>query len=215
MFKKLLFVLPIVFSACSPSMTIDWKVAKLPHVDFTLGSPEIVSTKSGDAVRFQGKDAYFLNINPLNGMEEVTVEVVFKPESNAEFAQRFIHLGKTNGERIMIETRVKADSTWYLDTYTHLTNGKGYVLIDTTLCHPTDRWFTVSLVCSKDSMISYVNGVRQVAREAAYLPIEGGVSSIGVRQNRVCFFQGEMYRIRITPKALDPKKFLNDHLLLN
>ena len=43
------------------------------------------------------------------------------------------------------------------------------------------------------------------------------VSSTGhmILLEQVCWFKGDMYRIRITPKALTPEEFLTDHEKLN
>lgn len=203
-------------SAPEGAQTVDWLVAELPAVDSVMGAPTLIDTKLGKAVHFNGEqDAYYLGINPLEGMDEVTIEVIFRQDADAAFEQRFLHMGQVQGERIMFETRVNADSTWYLDTYIRLDPETDLVLIDPAQCHPTGRWYNLAMVVSQGKATSYVDGCKQLEGEIPYRAINTGISSVGVRQNKVCWFKGDLYRIRITPKALTPEEFLTDHNQLN
>ncbi len=196
--------------------TIDWKVAALPSIQATEGNPQIVETVLGPAVQFDGKqDAWFLDTNPLKGMKEATIEVIFKPDGDGDFAQRFLHMGLLRGERIMFETRVNPDRTWYFDAHTSLSDGNKLTLIDSALHHPTDRWYNVTLIVYRNMLVTYVNGSPQRWGNLTFLPIDEGITSVGVRQNKVCWFKGQMYRIRITPKALLPRDLLKDYEELN
>ncbi len=218
--NNLYLLLILLLSACQSKKDtdqgcIDWKVAELPGVEYQLGEPQLVDSKLGPAVRFSGKEAYFLNTNPLAGMEEVTVEAVFRPDADGSFEQRFLHLGEASGERIMLETRVKPDGNWYFDAYVKRPDEEGCALIDSNLTHPAEQWYHAAFVCRKDSLFSYINGQSEKSAAFAYQAINKGIASVGVRQNKVCFFKGQMYRIRITPRALKPEEFLHDHLILN
>ena len=196
--------------------TVDWLVAELPAVDSVMGAPTLIDTKLGKAVHFKGEsDAYYLGVNPLQGMEEVTVEVIFRQDADAAFEQRFLHMGQIKGERIMFETRVNPDSTWYLDTYIRLDGPEDLVLIDPAQPHPTGRWYNLAMVVSNGKATSYVDGQEQLQGEIPYRAINTGISSVGVRQNKVCWFKGDLYRIRITPRALTPEEFLTDQNALN
>lgn len=196
--------------------TIDWRVADLPAIDSVKGAPTLVDTKLGKAVRFNGEtDGYYLGVNPLQGMEEVTIEVIFRQAGDAKFEQRFLHMGTIRGARILFETRVNPDATWYLDTFIRLDKETDLVLIDPEQTHPCDRWYNLAMVVADGKATSYVNGVQQLTGEIPYREISEGITSVGVRQNQVCWFKGDMYRIRITPKALQPAEFLNDHEKLN
>lgn len=218
--NSLPILLLLIFTACqslgdkSPDI-VDWKVDNLPGIDYQLGEPQLVPNQLGTAVQFHGNEAYLLNANPLANMQEVTVEAIFKPDSDGPFEQRFLHLGEVSGERIMLETRVKPNGDWYFDTYVKRPDEEGCVLIDSSLCHPGDRWYQAALVCSKDSLFSYVNGQLEKTAAFAYQTINKGRASIGARQNQVSFFKGQVYRIRITPGVLKPEEFLQDHLILN
>lgn len=195
---------------------IEWKVANLPSVDSIKGAPTKVNTVLGEAVSFDGeKDGYFLGVNPLQGMEELTLEVIFKPDGDGPFAQRFMHLGLLRGERIMFETRVTPDKTWYFDAHTASSNGKSLTLIDENLTHPTDRWYNATLVARRDKLTTYVNGVKQLEGNLEFLPVNKGISSVGVRQNLVSWFKGTIYKVRVTPRVLSPEEFQKDYVTLN
>lgn len=210
----------LLLAACTTApqgpQTIDWRVADLPQIDSISGAPRRFATPLGDAVAFDGKaDAFFLGTNPLAGMEEVTVEVIFRQDSDALFEQRFLHMGTVRGGRIMFETRVNPDRTWYLDTFIRLDPETSLVLIDSLQCHPTDRWYNLAMVVADGRATSYVDGVQQLTGEIPYREIAEGITSVGVRQNLVCWFKGALYRIRITPRALRPDEFLRDQEALN
>lgn len=196
--------------------TVDWRVADLPSIDSIKGAPTLIDTKLGKAVHFNGEtDGYFLGENPLQGMEELTVEVIFRQAGDAAFEQRFLHMGTVRGARILFETRVNPDATWYLDTFIRLDKDIDLVLIDPEQTHPADRWYNLAMVVADGKATSYVDGVEQLTGEIPYREIVEGITSVGVRQNQVCWFKGDMYRIRITPKALTPEEFLTDHEKLN
>lgn len=196
--------------------TVDWRVASLPSIDSIKGAPTLIDTKLGKAVRFNGEtDGYFLGENPLQGMEELTIEVIFRQAGDAAFEQRFLHMGTVRGARILFETRVNPDATWYLDTFIRLDRQTDLVLIDPEQCHPCDRWYNLAMVVADGKATSYVDGVQQLTGEIPYREIVEGITSVGVRQNQVCWFKGDLYRIRITPKALTPEEFLTDHEKLN
>lgn len=196
--------------------TVDWRVADLPSIDSIKGAPTLIDTKLGKAVHFNGEtDGYFLGENPLQGMEELTVEVIFRQAGDAAFEQRFLHMGTVCGARILFETRVNPDATWYLDTFIRLDKDTDLVLIDPEQTHPADRWYNLAMVVADGKATSYVDGVEQLTGEIPYREIVEGITSVGVRQNQVCWFKGDMYRIRITPKALTPEEFLTDHEKLN
>ena len=196
--------------------TIEWNAGNYPEIERVEGNPQIVQTKLGPAVYFNGEtDGVFLKANPLAGLGQLTIEVIFKPDGDGKFAQRFMHLGEVRGERIMFETRVNPDKTWYFDAYVHLPDGKGMALIDDKLLHPTDQWYNVTLVVSPTMQTTYVNGTPQKWGSLDYVPINEGISSVGVRQNMVDFFKGTIYKIRITPRVLVPRDFLKDYEELN
>ena len=193
----------------------DWIVAELPHIQKTEGTPHTVATPLGKAVTFGGGDAYFLDVNPLKGLAKFTLEAIFKPDSDGEFEQRFLHLGMVRGERVMFELRVNRDSSWYFDAFIALSNGDRLTLIDKNLTHPADCWHHAALVVDGARVMLYINGMEEFNEPFVFVPVNEGIASIGVRQDLTSWFKGSMYRLRITPRALTPCEFLNDHQTLN
>ena len=53
------------------------------------------------------------------------------------------------------------------------------------------------MVVKEGKATSYVNGVAELVGEIPYRPINSGITSVGVRQNQVCWFKGDLYRIRM------------------
>lgn len=189
----------------------EWTVAQHPDILELKGDPEVVDTPLGQAVEFDGlDDGVFLDSVPVAGLEEFTVELVFKQDPDAAFEQRFLHIGLVDGTRILFETRVNPDSTWYLDAYVNMgSKEESAVLIDPALTHPAGEWAVLALTVSPDGMVSYVNGVEQCRSDLSYHPsISEGLTSIGVRQNKVCWFKGQILKLRITPRALAPEELL-------
>lgn len=197
---------------------IEWTVDKHPEVLQVLGEPKIIETNLGKAVEFDGvDDGLFLDSVPVAGMEEFTIEMIFNQYPGSAFEQRFMHLGAYGGARVMFESRVKPDDSWYFDAFVHLgSKPKSCVLIDPELTHPCGRWYNLTLTAGKDGLKSYVDGVGQCSGDLAYEPvINEGKTSLGVRQNLVCWFKGAIYKLRITPRILKPAEFLRDQDELN
>lgn len=187
--------------------TIEWSTSHAPNVLKCFGEPQKVSTELGEAVHFDGEDdGLFLEGVPVAGMKEITVEMVFRQEPSTHFEQRFMHMGEFAGNRIMFESRVNPDSTWYFDAYVHQGEPEyNVVLIDPTLTHPCGEWYVLTLVASESGMTTYVNGVQQCHSDVPYIgTVTEGLTSIGVRQNLVCWFNGDILRLRVTPRVQIP-----------
>jgi len=216
--------------ACQASPTADavvWTAGDHPAVTETFGAPQLIETPLGTAIHFDGvDDAVWLDSVPVAGLEAFTLEVVFRQAGDAAFEQRFLHIG-TMGNRILFETRVTPERTWYFDAFVNLGTPdptpenpnparRSAVLIDEALQHPADRWYGLALTASPDGLVSYVDGVEQCRSELPWEPlVTEGFTSVGVRQNKVCWFKGDIYKIRITPRVLEPKDFLQDQRRLN
>lgn len=207
--------------------TVVWSADAFPAIRSFFGEPQVFWTTAGYAVHFNGAtDGVFLESVPVAGMDEFTLEVVFRQDGDAAFEQRFLHIG-TMDKRILFETRVNPDKTWYFDAFVNLGTPeptpdnpnparKSAVLIDETLTHPAGRWYTLTLVASRDGLVSYVDGVEQCRSELAWEPlVNEGFTSVGVRQNMVCWFKGDLLKLRVTPRVLAPEEFLQDHRTLN
>lgn len=193
------------------NVTTEWIIAnfingKLNQVEVN-GKPKIVKSPYGDAVYFNGvEDALFLKEMPLNSNEEFTVEMIFKPEINGPFEQRILHIGEIKEDRMLLEIRA-VGKNWYFDGFVASKENK-LALIDENLTHPLGQWYHVAFVVAPDSLTTFVNGVQELHEKYDFKPIELGRTSIGVRMNKVSWFKGAIYKIRITSKQLAPKDFM-------
>lgn len=192
--------------------TAEWVLASLLHEKPSQleisGTPKTVASPYGEAVYFNGiEDALFLKDMPLQSLEEFTVEMIFNPDKNAPFEQRVLHIGEVSKGRVLLEIRAVA-SNWYFDGYTASGTNKKAVN-DEKLLHPLGQWHHVAFVVTPDSLTTYVNGKKELQESFSYNPIESGTTAIGVRLNKVSWFKGTIYKIRITPKRLVPDHFMN------
>lgn len=189
---------------------VEWIVCKF--LDKTkdsvrvLGKPRIISSKFGKAVLFDGtKDGIFINQMPLAGLEQFTVEAIFRPDDGGNFEQRFFHCGEIKGSRVMMELR-STPKGWYFDAFLNANDSKK-TLADSTLLHPSNQWYRVAFVVDKGKLTTYVNGKKELQESIPMTPFFTGKTSLGVRQNELSWFKGAIYKIRITPKALTPDLF--------
>ncbi len=75
-------------------------------------------------------------------------------------------------------------------------------LLDRTKVHSTDQWHWVALTYDGTTMTHYVDGVREVEGPVAFRAMSPGKMSLGVRLNKVSWYQGCMREIRYTPRTL-------------
>lgn len=177
-----------------------------------LGQPRIVPGPGGKAVLFDGTDdALIIPEHPLAGAGAFTIEAVFRPDGG-KFEQRWLHLAQdaadetvSGGTRMLFEIRV-AEDAWWLDAFV---KGPGYsqALIDPEKRHPVGRWSHVAQVCDGRRYACFVDGVLQAEAQIAFAPQGPGRSSVGVRMNRVDWFNGAIRECRFTPAALTPAQF--------
>lgn len=179
------------------------------HAVTLIGTPKVVTTPAGPAIDFNGAtDGLLLDVNPIEGLAQFTVEVVFEPAPDGPEEQRFIHISENGSERrLMMETRVLPDRTWALDTYLRM-EAPGLALLDKAKTHPGGAWHATALTYDGRTMTSYVDGVRELSGEVPFAPLKAGKIGIGVRQNLVSWFKGRIRLIRISPEALPAEKLL-------
>lgn len=170
-----------------------------------IGAPRVVE----GAVAFDGvKDGLFVAANPLAGWRAFTVEVLFRPAEGGPTEQRFFHAQDTGAARVMIETRLDGAGAWWLDTFLLKPGNTGRPLIDASRKHPTGRWHWVALRYDGKTMAHFVNGVKELEGDVVFGPMLEGKISLGVRQNRVHWFKGEIREVRFSPEALPEEKLL-------
>ena len=190
---------------------LEWKLSVLNDSAASgkskTGDPRTIDGPYGKAVQFDGiQDGIFLDTNPLRNLRQFTVEVIFHPDPKAPHEQRFLHIGEVSGSRMMLETRVTDDDQWYLDA--HIKSGdSSRTLIDKNKTHPVGPWYHLALVVDNGTMNTFVNGEHELNDKVPFSPFTGGRTSIGVRMNKVWWFKGAIYSIRITPKCLVPAEF--------
>ncbi|MDB5249422.1 MAG: hypothetical protein JWQ40_3816 [Segetibacter sp.] len=209
-----------VFSICTialiagtnitdPAETITWKIQD-PKLVGTyrpqiLGNPAITKEPTATSLSFNGvNDGLIIPTIPIEGWSRFTIEVLFKPAGDGPSAPRFVHFQDKESNRGTIEVRVTPKGQWYLDTF--LKNGKtndGLTLIDSTILHPTDKWYWAALVYDGKKMTSYVEAVKELEGDVNFVPMTTGQISLGVRLNKVNWFKGQISEIRFHPAALD------------
>lgn len=187
---------------------------KLDNINLTgnvqpqvLGTPAVKNADGRKAIAFNGVDDGLITASlPIDGWQQFTIEVLFKPDGDGPPAPRFIHFQDQDDNRGTFELRLNADKYWFLDTF--LKNGKagnkGLALNDSTLLHPADRWYWAAIVYDGKNMSAYVNGVKETEGIYNFPGVTNAQMSIGVRLNRVNWFKGRISEIRFHHAPLTP-----------
>jgi len=203
----------LVNSTSSAQAVVEWLFSDFlnnpPENAEIIGNPAITGSPYGDAVLFNGvDDGIFLDYTPLVHLSEFTIEVIMRPDKDGLTEQRFIHMGEMSGERVMLETRLTPEGYWYVDAFVQ--NGElSLTMIDSTKLHPLGEWYNVALVNRKGTLEVFINGVTEFRENISFTPFKGGRTSLGVRQNKVYWYKGAIYKIRISPKSLSLDEFLS------
>ncbi|MFT5369707.1 MAG: hypothetical protein ACI8V2_004685 [Candidatus Latescibacterota bacterium] len=179
------------------------------HKVTVKGEPRVVETTKGKALEFDGvDDGIFLDVHPLAGLEQFTVEVVFQPYPNGLREQRFFMMQEANtSRRVMFETRLVDDDKWFIDTFiqsgenSHTQFAKDFV-------HPIGSWQHAAIVMDGKTFTHYVNGTKEMSTPIEWIPQEAGRTSLGVRMNEVYWYRGVILKTRFTHGVLTPEEFL-------
>lgn len=174
-----------------------------------VGKPRVVTVGKEKWLEFDGQaDGLFLDVHPLAGLKQFTVEVVFRPDANGLPEQRFFHMQEADSDdRVMFETRLTKDGKWFLDTYIKSGDGN-YTQLADKFHHPLGPWYHAAIVMDGSEMRHYVNGQLEMSTKAVYKPQRPGQTSLGVRQNKVHWYKGALKTARFTPRVLEVKEFL-------
>jgi hypothetical protein len=173
------------------------------HVVTRSGSPDIVDDKYGRSICFQGEpDAALLDVNPIAGWEKFTIEALIKPRSAGAAEQRFLHVEDVRASRLLLELRIVSPKEWALDTFLFDSPESRLTLLDRKNTHTTDEWHWVALTYDGEKMAHYVDGVRELEGALAFRPMSKGRMSLGVRLNKVSWYEGCIREIRFAPRAL-------------
>lgn len=172
-----------------------------------VGNPKIIDSPFGRAVHFNGEeDGIFLEEMPLRNLSEFTVEMLIRFDAGGNHEQRYFHTGSVREDRLLLEMRSNTD-TWYLDGMVE-TSGNWVVLMSPEDVHQFGHWYHIAFTVKKGEQITYVNGIKELEGKVEFTPISEGRTSIGVRQNRVSWFRGAIYSIKITNRILYPNEFI-------
>jgi hypothetical protein len=222
MLKPLLFTLIaslgggsflIAAEPTAPADPVVWDLDNLSKIGGShvtvVGKPRVIDTDRGKAIEFDGKgDAIYLDVNPLAGLKQFTAEVIFRPAADGPKEQRFLHFQpKGTEDRVLFETRLPGEGRWFLDTYLQTGEGK-HTLFAEKFPHAIGPWYAAAIVIDGKTMRHYVNGAEELSADIKLTPLAAGQTSIGVRFNKVHWYQGAIRQIRITPRALKPAEFL-------
>jgi hypothetical protein len=193
--------------------SVTWKLDNLKKIGGNqvevLGNPQIIKTGRGKAVLFDGtRDALLINDNPIAGMPAFTIEALFRPDADGGREQRWFHIEDAeNAEtRTLLEIRLN-DAEWFLDTFIKSGENRSTLYAE-NFKHPAGAWYKVALVFDGREMRHYVSGKLELTGKITTKPFGKGVTSIGVRQNKIYWFKGAVQKLRFTNRALSPKEFM-------
>jgi hypothetical protein len=192
-------------TSAQPAVT--WAIGSAPategHSLSVLGAPTVGESELGPTVCFDGKDdALLFPVNPLQGLSEFTIEVLFKPDPDGGTEQRFLHVQEDGTEnRALLELRLTTEGSFYLDTFLRSGDEKLTLAVEKQL-HPAGRWYWAALSYQGEQMSHYVNGVKEAEGKLKFAPLNAGQMSLGVRLNRVSWFKGCVREIRFGATAL-------------
>ena len=193
--------------------SVTWKIDNLKkiggHAVDVIGDPRVVSTDKGKALLFDGvDDGIFVANDPIAGADQFTIEALFRPDAGGLAEQRWLHIEDTeNAEtRALLEIRLNG-SEWFLDTFIKSGDDRSPLLAE-NFKHPVGKWFHVALVYDGAEMRHYIDGKLELSGKIAAKPFGKGITSIGVRRNKVYWFKGAVAKARFTNRALSPDQFM-------
>jgi hypothetical protein len=203
----------LMTAAADEAKSQTWHLDRLDSIGgqsaTVVGAPRVIDTPQGKAIEFNGTtDGLFLDTNPLAGLKQFTVEVVFRPSADGPKEQRFLHFQEEGTEnRLLFETRLTPDGQWFLDTF--IKSGEGnYTLLAERSKHPIGPWYHAAVTNNGKMMRHYVNGAEELSAEIKFQSQDAGRTSLGVRINKVSWYKGAIRQVRITPRVLSTQEFL-------
>lgn len=208
---SLLFLLFV--HTVSAGDSIVWMVDNLDNIGgfplTVVGNPKVIEDETGFAVEFDGiDDGLFLNTNPVAGAEAFTVEIIFKPYAGGATEQRFLHIQQDDNNRMLIELRSTTTDQWYIDTFIK-SGDSNKTLAEPSNLHPNGQWHTAALVYENQNMNHYIDGELEMTGVVNYVKQTSGITSLGVRQNKVAWYKGAIKMVRVTPRPLSPDEMLH------
>ena len=212
-FTLRLFALAVFAGAASsaieplPPATVIWHLEDPTAINgrstTVLGAPKAIDEAGSKSLYFNGAaDGLLLPFNPLEGLAQFTVEVLFRPERDGEEAQRFFHVQDAEDNRALLEIRLK-DGQWALDSFLRSNKtSERTVLLDPKKLHPAKAWTWVAMVYAKGHMAHFVNGSKEMDGAIDLPPMGPGQISLGMRLNKIYWFKGCIREVRFHRVAL-------------
>lgn len=203
----------LVLNSTAQTTATLWVVDNLTniggHTTQILGNPKIIETEIGTAIEFDGvDDGIVVNHNPMAGVSAFTVEIIFKPYSDGNVEQRFLHFQQDNDNRILIELRNNNNSNWSLDTFIK-SGASNKTLLDYNFTHNLNSWHHAALTYQNGIMTHYVNGNKELEGNVTYQNVSSGQTSLGMRLNQVSWFKGAIRAVKITNDVVSPNDFIS------
>jgi len=178
-----------------------------------IGDPRVIDTPYGAAVWFNGAtDGLKLATNPLAGLTNFTVEMIFRPDPStrpSSRAPRIFHIQSPEppDHRLTLEARVSSNA-WYGDTFLRTSASNSLTLADSNRTHAAGGWYQLSVTYDGTVFRQYVNTALELTGELAASPLVEGQCSIGMRANTNSFFEGAIRALRFTGRVLATHEFL-------
>ena len=173
------------------------------------GNPTIITINDDGAYYFDGaEDRVLIDENPLIGLTEFTIEVVFRVDEGGVAEQKFFHLQATPDIRVLFELEFLNDSMWYMDNFIKSENGESLNFMDASRLYPVNRWYHAALVYQNNEFKHYINHKTDDTANLTWVPPTDGSVSVGARMNQVNYMTGAVREIRFADAALDSTQFL-------
>jgi hypothetical protein len=196
------------------------------HAVKMLGQPRVVATAHGDAVQFNGvSDGLVVSNNPLAGLTNFTVELIFKqdPLTVAKAREpRIVHVqsGTPPDHRLTLEARVNTNTSphnYHLDTFLRFGDGDyRRTLLNENHPHPVGEWAHLAVTYDGTTFCNYFNGQMELSKAMKGMFFTNtGATWIGQRANNTGYFEGAVLALRITPRVLGTNEFWCDPVRYN
>jgi hypothetical protein len=180
----------------APLPTSDWVVDNTTSIagytPTVMGTPTVTPMDAGTALCFDGtSDGLLFATNPIQGMQQFTIETLVYPEIAGAAQPRILHLGGpgANDARLVIQMRPDGATSWHL-LVGFFWGTLSTTIEDTTAIHPSNQWYWLAVTYDGQTARLYVNGVLEKSTALTFGPMAAGSMSLAARQTAANFFPG-------------------------
>ncbi len=192
----------------APLPTSDWVVDNTTSIagytPTVMGTPTVTPMDAGTALCFDGtSDGLLFATNPIQGMQQFTIETLVYPEIAGAAQPRILHLGGpgANDARLVIQMRPDGATSWHL-LVGFFWGTLSTTIEDTTAIHPSNQWYWLAVTYDGQTARVYVNGVLENSSTFTFNPMAAGSTSLGTRLNGQYYFPGCMRDVEFFNSAL-------------